>query len=269
MNDVSTELARRADQEIIIYSHVNHNINKIAVRDVTFTEALDYVLQGTIYTYKFANGVYVVGDGTYLCPETIDLVELRFYTLKYTNAEYVFNNLPVNIPRSNIVIFKEQNGFLVNGSNQLHKYIQEYLAVLDRPENMIRTEVIRLQHIKADEALKLFPPSIPKQDLMVLTEANAIAATGTREQIKRVQSYLEKIDLKNPLILFDVMVVQLSQSLGQNFGLTELGGTSDSKGTVLSWEGDSLKSLVAETVFPGLIAAQMVKARIEAMVKDW
>ncbi|MBA2133387.1 type II secretion system protein GspD [Capillibacterium thermochitinicola] len=270
LNDVLIELARRADQDIIIYSHVNHNINKISIRGVTFTEALDYVLQGTIYTYKYANGVYVVGDGTNLRPETIDLIESRFYTLNYTNAEYVFNNLPVNLPRTNIVVFKEQNGFLVNGSSQLHKYFQEYLAALDRPDNMIRTEVIRLQHIKAEEALKLIPSSIPKQDLMVLTEANAIAATGTNEQIKRVRNYLEKIDLKNPLILFDVMVVQLSKSLGRNYGLTELGAApgQSEPGTVLSWGGDSLKSLVAETIFPGSTAAQLVKARLEAMVKD-
>src|SRR5690606_18241475 len=114
----------------------------------------------------------------------------------------------------------EQNALLVSGSHEVQAQIKEFIELCDRPENQLRTELIRLKHLKAEEALKLFPPSLPQTDVMVINDVNAIAVTGTETRIRQIASYIEKVDLANPLILFDIMVVQLNHTAGKKFGLS-------------------------------------------------
>jgi hypothetical protein len=45
--------------------------------------------------------------------------------------------------------------------------------------------------MKAEDALKLIPASIPKTDVLVLREANALAVTGARSYIKKTATMLQ------------------------------------------------------------------------------
>ena len=258
-----SEIAQKAGENIIIFNHVNYSVNNLIVRDVTLEEAFDFLLKGTPFTYKKTDGVYLIGDGTNLRPETVELIESRLYTLEYTNVEYVFNSLPPSFPRGNIVLFKEQNALLVSAASAMHQLFAGYLETVDRPENQLKTELIRLDHLKAEEALKLFPPSLPKNDILVIKEANALAVTGTTVQINRVQRYLQAIDVANPLILFDVMVVQINRSKDRSLGLTYSTDTENAKEKIV-FDGD----LIADLLIPGSSATTKIKAGLQAKVKN-
>ena len=258
-----SEIAQKAGENIIIFNHVNYSVNNLIVRDVTLEEAFDFLLKGTPFTYKKTDGVYLIGDGTNLRPETVELIESRLYTLEYTNVEYVFNSLPPSFPRGNIVLFKEQNALLVSAAPALHQLFAGYLETVDRPENQLKTELIRLSHLKAEEALKLFPPSLPKNDILVIKEANALAVTGTTVQINRVQRYLQVIDVANPLILFDVMVVQINRSKDRSLGLTYSTDAENVKEKIV-FDGD----LIADLLIPGSSATTKIKAGLQAKVKN-
>lgn len=258
-----SEIAQKAGENILIFNHVNYSINNLTVRDVALEDAFTLLLKGTPFTYKKTDGVYMIGDGTNLRPETVELIESRLYTLEYTNVEYVFNSLPASFPRGNIVLFKEQNALLVSAAPALHRLFTGYLETIDRPENQLKTELIRLDHIKAEEALKLFPPSLPKNDILVIKEANALAVTGTEVQINRVKRYMEAIDVVNPLILFDVMVVQINKSKDRSLGLSYSTETDNFKEKI-RFDGD----LVADLLIPGSSAATEIKASLQARVKN-
>jgi len=266
--EVLAQLAERAGESIVIFTHVTHSINNVTLKNVTLEEAFTYILKGTPFTFIQTDKAYLVGDGVNLRPDTGDLLETRYYRLQYTNVEYLMNNLPPSFPRANLVIFQEQNALLVNGGSKLQDLFQGYLAEADRPENMVKTEVVRLNHLKAEEALKLFPDRISKTGLMVIQEANAIAVTGTEVQVNQVRNYVQEIDLQNPQILFDVLVVQLTKRQAEGFGLTELDSASASDQTSVSWKENTLRALLTGTIFPGSSAARMVKARLEAMVRE-
>ena len=131
------------------------------MKEVDLETAFYYLLKGTPYTFILKDGVYLFGDGRNLRPESTDLITAKLYQLQYTNVEYIFNNLPPHLPRGNIIPFKEQNALLVSGSWEVQAHVKGFLELCDRPENQLRTELIRLKHLKAEEALKLFPLSFP------------------------------------------------------------------------------------------------------------
>ncbi|NLZ43561.1 MAG: hypothetical protein GX894_01745 [Clostridia bacterium] len=268
LNEVLGELAQKAGENLIIYSNVMYMINSVLLDNVTLEEAFTYLLQGTPYIYQKKEKAYIFGDGINLRPETGDLLESRYYQLKHTAVDYVIENLPPHFPRNNILPFRDQNGLLVTAGNKIHELFAGYLQEIDRPENRIATEVIRLKHLKAETAVTLLPSRIPKADILVIKEANALVVTGSAIQISQVRQYIEEIDLQNPLILFEIIVVQLSDRSAFNLGLTEAGeGSADDK-TTLSWREGTLQLIVTDTIFPGSAAARMAKATLEAMVRE-
>ncbi len=263
---VLSDLAKKAQKNILIFNHVTYTINNLSVKGLPLEEAFTLLLKGSPYTFLLKDNVYLIGDGRNLRPETTDLLETQLYPLQYTNVEYIFNNLPAHIPRANIIAFKEQNALLVSGSREVQAQVKDFLTLCDQPENQLRTEIIRLKHLKAEEALKLFPSTLTKTDVMVVKEANAIAITGTETRINQVATYIEKIDLANPLILFDVMVVQLNKTSGKKFGLTKAEQAAANDVSKFVW--DSMNSLFGQVIIPGSTAAQNVKIWLEALVSQ-
>lgn len=268
LNEVLGELAQKAGENLIIYSNVMYMINSVFLDGVTLEEAFSYLLQGTPYIFQKKEKAYIFGDGINLRPESGDLLESRYYQLKHTAVEYVIENLPPHFPRNNVLPFREQNGLMVTAGNRIHELFAKYLQEVDRPENRISTEIIRLKHLKAETAATLLPARIPKADIMVIKEANALAVTGSAIQINQVRQYIEEIDLQNPLILFEIIVVQLSDRSAFNFGLTDAGEGSAGDKTTLSWKEGSLQLVVTDTIFPGSAAARLAKATLEAMVRE-
>lgn len=266
LSQVLADLAKKAQQNIIIFNNVNHTINQLTVKGLRLEEAFNFLLMGTPYTFILKDDVYLFGDGRNLRPESTDLITAELYPLKYTNVEYVFNNLPPHLPRSNIIPFNEQNALLVSGSHEVQAQIKEFIELCDRPENQLRTELIRLKHLKAEEALKLFPPSLPQTDVMVINDVNAIAVTGTETRIRQIASYIEKVDLANPLILFDIMVVQLNHTAGKKFGLSKAEKAAADDVNNFVW--DSMKSLFGQVIIPGSTAANNIKLWLEALVNE-
>lgn len=268
LEEALSQLAKKAGENIVIFSHVTQSVKNVNLKGVTLEEAFTYLLKGTLFTFVKTDKTYIFGDGINLRPDTGDLLETHYYQLQYTSVEYLMANLPSSFPRANLVGFKEQNALLVYGSPKVQELFQEYLEEADRPENRVKTAVLSLNHLKAEEALKLLPARIPKTDLMVIREANAIAVTGTETQIDQVRQYMEEIDIQNPQLLFDILVVQLSERMAENFGLTEAGEASAGDQTVLSWQGDTLKAFITGAVFPGSSMARIIKVRLEAMVRE-
>lgn len=211
---ILNEMARKADLNLVVLSQVNWTVNNIRLQGYSFTQVLEFLFKGTIFTYQFVDNTYIVGDGLIVRPENSSFSTVKIYPIKYMKAEQMLNSLPPVFPRANFIQIPEKNALVVTGPENIHKLFTDYLEQIDIPTIDDMTEVIRIKHLKAEDVLKLIPPSIPKNDLIVLKEANAIVIRGPQNLIHQVQSYIDKIDQVNPLIVFDIMVAQISDSKG-------------------------------------------------------
>lgn len=214
LTQVLDDMARKAGHNIVILAQVNWTVNNIRLKGYTFTQVMDFLFKGTIFTYKLVDDTYIIGDGLVSRPENSDFAMVKIYPIKYMKADQMLNSLPPVLPRQNVVQLPEKNALIVTGPPNVHQLFTEYLEQVDVPGIEDNTEVIRIKYLKAEEVLKLIPPSIPKNDLIVLKEANAIVVRGPQNLVHQVKSYIDKIDIENPLIVFDVIVAQISDSKG-------------------------------------------------------
>lgn len=261
---VISQMAQKASVNIVIYANVNAPLNNVFLHGVTLEKGLDLLLRGTSFIYKKQGETILVGDGANLRIDN-DLLENRIFYLTYIQAENVLNALPPNFPRQYFIVLKDQNALAVSGPPDFLNVVDAYLKALDQPKNQIRTEVVHIQNMKAEDILKLFPASIPKTDLMVIKEGNAIAVTGTQAYIDRVKGYIAQVDLVNPMILFDIMVIQINDQDHRQGGLTSiLQAVSGDKNTI-KFDANTLSG---DILIPGSDAAKQFKISLKAAVEQ-
>ena len=210
MAAIISEMAKKANINLVVLSGVQWTVSNIRLRDLTFTQALDYLLKGTIFSYKESNGVYMVGDGLLARPEISDFAEVKSYPIKYLKADQLLNSLPPIFPRQNFVQLPNKNTLVVTGPESVHLLFQNYLNQVDVPASKEETEMIRIKYLKAEDVMKMIPSSIPKNDLVVIKENNAIVVTGISSFRAQVKNFINTIDQVTPLIVFDVAVLQVS-----------------------------------------------------------
>lgn len=212
LSTVLREIAARTGINLILYSSVNWLVNDVQLHGVTLEEGLNLMLMGTSYSWRKTGDTFVVADGISLRPDSLDFLEAGIIPCRNLTAESLFNILPPYLPQSNFRVIKEQNVLVVTGASSFIARAREFVSLVDRPAGDVTSEVIRLNNTRVDDVLKLIPASIPKADILVLREANSLVVTGTKAYIAQVQDYIAKIDLPAPLILFDVLVLQVNHN---------------------------------------------------------
>ncbi|NLG84816.1 MAG: hypothetical protein GX493_09490 [Firmicutes bacterium] len=161
--------------------------------------------------------------------------------------------------------FLRANGFTVEREEAIlwvkRASIGQNIGIIVPEESS--TEVIPLRYLKAEEALKLFPSSLPKDDIVVVKDQNALAVTGSEDYRAQVRAYLEKLDVSAPMILFDVLVLQLSEMETRGGGLQSLKVEAD--GQKIEWD---LGSLVGTIIAPGTAEAMKLSAILKAAISE-
>lgn len=261
---VLTQVAQKAGINLVVYPNINASINNIFLRDVTLEQVLNLLLKGTTFVYKREGDTLLIGDSANLRPDN-DLLETRLFYLNYIQAENVLNALPPNFPRQFFIVMKEQNALAVSGSPEFLGQVERYLGNLDIPKNQVRTEIVRIKNMKAEELLKLFPSSIPKNDLMVIKEGNAIAVTGTSVYTERVKNYIELIDIPNPLILFDVMVIQVNKDDQREWGIQSVIRAIAGDKNTIKYDANEL---IGDVLIPGSDSSKAFKVALKAAVEE-
>ncbi len=229
------EMARRADVNMVVLSQVNWTINNIRLRNANFDQTIEFLLKGTIFSYiKTDDGTYLIGDGLIVRPENADFAIVKVYPIRYLKADQLLNTLPPIFPRQNFVQIQEKNALVVTAPQRIHDQFVNYLQQIDIETIEDRTDLIKVKYMKAEDVLKLIPQSIPKNDIMVVKEQNALAVTGPQNLLKQVRQYIEKIDQVNPMIVFDVMVLLVSNTDGFSWSTSAGAITGVGNGNELS-----------------------------------
>jgi type II secretory pathway component GspD/PulD (secretin) len=237
LDAVISEMARRANVEIVVSGQMNTVVSNIRLQQLKFEEALEFLFTGTNYFYKKMDNVYLIGEVAQVRPENKDFNLVKVYPVQYIKAEQILNSMPATIPRQNFTLIPERNALVLTAPPTVHDLFSDYLKQVDAASNEDRTEVIKVKYMKAEDMLKLIPASLPKSDLVVVKEANAIAVTGPQNIVSQIKNYIDKLDQVNPMIVFDITVIQISDTNN---------ATWDASGIVTVLDGKELNVSVGE-----------------------
>ncbi|WP_448105193.1 type II secretion system protein GspD [Pedobacter panaciterrae] len=134
------DLVKNAAEEInasyFLFSNINGNITS-RVNDISFDNLLTSVFQGTEYTYKVENGIYLIGDR-----RVEGLRSHKLLKLQNRSIDTIQNMIPTEWRKGvEIKEFREQNTILLSGSVPQIAEIEAYVKQLDKLVPMVLIEV--------------------------------------------------------------------------------------------------------------------------------
>lgn len=90
----------------------------------------------------------------------------------------------------------------------------------------LRTEVIPLKYLKAEDAPLFLSALVPKDSVRSLKGQNAILITSTADVVERARQELDQIDIPAPQIMLQAILVEITNSYTKDLGI-ELSGEFD------------------------------------------
>lgn len=198
LGQVLRDLADRAGINLVIYSYVRIQVAQVSVQGVTLEEAFTYLLKGTPLVFRRDGNVYLVGDAGTLRPDSLDLVESRFFRLAYLPPEGLATLLPPIFPANALRPVKELSGVIATGSPELLDRLGEYLKLLDAPGRGSTVEVVRLANARADELAPVLAKVYPPQSLQALRDGSGFLLSGTPELLSQIKETLARLDQPSP-----------------------------------------------------------------------
>jgi type IV pilus assembly protein PilQ len=136
-NQLVQEAARKLDKNIFIYGNLDGSISA-HVCGLLFKDFLNLLFQGSNYTFKVQDGVYLIGDKTVKGLSSSELIKLD-----YLKADALEKLLPQSFAaKAEIKYVTEQNGVMVIGTHNIIKDIKEYIKQIDQPSPQILIEAL-------------------------------------------------------------------------------------------------------------------------------
>lgn len=134
--DVVKNGAQEINVSYFLYSDIKGNITS-KVNDISFDQLLTSIFQGTEYTYRVENGVYLIGDR-----KNEGLRSHKLLHLQNRSIDTIQNMIPTEWRRGvEIKEFREQNTILLSGSAPQIAEIEAYVKELDKLVPMVLIEV--------------------------------------------------------------------------------------------------------------------------------
>jgi type IV pilus assembly protein PilQ len=82
-----------------------------------------------------------------------------------------------------------------------------------------KSEMVHLNHIKADNVPAILPKDIPPTNVRVIKEQNALLISGTSEDIVSARDFLKTIDIPTPQVRIDAVIVEFKDNMNKEFGM--------------------------------------------------
>lgn len=137
--DLVKSAAAETNVNFFLYSDLKGSIST-KVNNITFDNFLTAMFNGTDYTYKVDNGVYLIGDR-----RLEGLRKNKVLQLQYRAVDTIMNMIPSEWKKGvDIKEFKEQNTLLLSGSGPQLAEIETYIRELDKLVPMVLIEVTML-----------------------------------------------------------------------------------------------------------------------------
>lgn len=169
--------------------------------------------------------------------------------MPFTFLSEIKGNTTVNIKNSEYEEFLLQ---VLKGTPYSYKFENGIYFIGDKKlEELKESRVISLQYRTVDKLKELLPQSLTKDlELMEFVEQNSLVVTGNVISIKALENLILEIDKVVPVILIEVIIVDVNKNNSVSTGITAGIGTAPvSKQTVLpntewTFGSQSINSLI-------------------------
>lgn len=184
INQVSSQLGIN----YIMFSEITGNTTA-KVKRARYNEMLSFLFQGTNYTFKKRDGVFLIGQRNQEGFRVSELVKLDFRTIEGVEKE-----IPSDmIKEVEVKILKELNSFILTGNKQKIDELVSFIRLIDQPVPNILIEVIVAEAQKSfslQTGIKAFISS----DSVPSTGGQVFPGLDLTLSSKSVNSILEKLD---------------------------------------------------------------------------
>ena len=206
------------------------NIGKASVKaeKITYEDLLTEILLDTKFTYRKNNDIYFFGTNEQASLRITEIVPLMHRSIEVMNTPTQsnrgsFNAAGASFGGTNNSSFNtggnlNNTGF--NSNNQQGRNIGNQQSF-----NTSRSNSSFSNYSSKSEAILSFLPKDIVKDLAITTdkELNSFIVSGDAQKIKKFKSFIKKIDKPVPVILIEVMILEVRKSAtidtGVEFGL--------------------------------------------------
>ena len=137
--DLVKSAASETGANYFLYSELKGNIST-KVNDMSFDNFLTAMFNGTEYTYKVDNGVYLIGER-----KLEGLRRNKVLQLQYRSVDTVMMMIPSELKKGlEIKEFREQNTLLISGASPQIAEVEAYVKELDKLVPMVLLEITLL-----------------------------------------------------------------------------------------------------------------------------
>ncbi len=137
--DLVKSTAAETGASYFLYSELKGSIST-KVSDIGFDDFLTALFNGTEYTYKIDNGVYLIGER-----RLEGLRKNKVLQLQYRSVDTVMMMIPMELKKGlEIKEFREQNTLLLSGASPQIAEVEAYVKELDKLVPMVLMEITLL-----------------------------------------------------------------------------------------------------------------------------
>ena len=120
-----------------LFSELKGN-SSLNIKESTFDDFLKNLFNGTEYTFRKDNGVYLIGDRSLEGLRSSKLVQL-----KYRSADKITEFIPAELKKGlDIKPFPDMNGFIVSGSQPRIEELEDFMRQIDVVVPVVAIEVM-------------------------------------------------------------------------------------------------------------------------------
>lgn len=202
---------------------------------ISFKELLSRLLEDTSYSFSYSNNIYFFGT-----KEKNSVRQSVVIPLMSRSIEMMME------PMQSSIRSQGNNGFFpqntVIGSNGINNGFNN-TSVNSRINPASRQPFSNDYNSKGEALLSILPKAITENlSIKVDVEQNSFIVNGDALQIEKFRQFLKEIDKPVPVVLIEVMIVEVNKSKSISAGLDlGIGETPESdKGTLLSDNGTNI-----------------------------
>ncbi|MBU4511469.1 AMIN domain-containing protein, partial [bacterium] len=239
------------------------------LREVSFKDSLDLILKLKGLDYTEVSNTLIIAQKELI--EGYKEPITRVYELKNATAEeakiildgYVNEEVQVNI-----VADTRMNTLIVSGTNEELKKIEEIIGTIDE-ELLTRTfkidNAIDEEDIEAIKNMLSIIISDAENRVIIDNRQNEIIVKGTKEEIKKVEELIPKLDKRATQMRIEIKFIEVSLNKDKELGIKWTSGkTVDDKGNVT--EGEEGQISIGEITLGGSLERfDLIEAQIRAL----
>lgn len=137
MTDIVSNVCKQLGINYFLFADLKGN-STLFLKDYTFESFLKYILNGTDFTYRFQDSIYLIGDRNLEGLRTTRLIQM-----KYRTVEKITDFIPPDLKKGvDVKIFSDQNSLILSGSTPRIQEIENFLRDIDKVVPVVYIEVI-------------------------------------------------------------------------------------------------------------------------------